>query len=362
VIEPRYILAGPFKKGQALVSIGKNSSGIIDKEGNPVESSQIATPPAPIPPPIPPLYSLASAEEKRRFYGQYYAHHVESEAFFFSGSLACVRIGNKYGFMDKTGAIVIPLKYEKAYPFSEGLAAVSINGQWGFIDTKREEIIAPQFEFAENFSEGLAAVEKNGKWGYIDRKGKLLIDPIFRSAGSFENGLARVFTQDSSGLIDQKGKQIALEDYSDCEISKTDGYGITKEESERGELGVEEGIEGGVVGGVLEGVVGDVLGDVVGDVEAPVRAAGEIRPPKLLKSVAPDYPKAAREAGIEGVVILEATTDIYGRVVSCKVLKSIPILDQAAIDAVRQWVYEPLIIHNKPRGVKFTVTVRFTLK
>jgi protein TonB len=45
-----------------------------------------------------------------------------------------------------------------------------------------------------------------------------------------------------------------------------------------------------------------------------------------------------------------------------KILRSIPLLDQAALDAVRQWVYEPMIINGRPRGVIFTVTVRFTLK
>jgi len=59
---------------------------------------------------------------------------------------------------------------------------------------------------------------------------------------------------------------------------------------------------------------------------------------------------------------LEAQTDKDGRVVNVKVLRSIPLLDQAAIDSVRQWVYEPAIIEGKPRGILFTVTVRFTLK
>ncbi|MGA2534142.1 MAG: energy transducer TonB, partial [Candidatus Aminicenantales bacterium] len=70
----------------------------------------------------------------------------------------------------------------------------------------------------------------------------------------------------------------------------------------------------------------------------------------------------ARQARVEGVVIIEATTDIYGRVATVKILKSIPLLDQAAVDAVRQWVYEPMIINGRPRPVIFTVTVRFQLK
>ena len=76
----------------------------------------------------------------------------------------------------------------------------------------------------------------------------------------------------------------------------------------------------------------------------------------------PIYPEIARQARVEGIVIIEAITDIYGRVQTMKVLRSIPWLDQAAFDAVRQWVYEPMIINGRPRGVIFTVTVRFTLK
>jgi len=94
----------------------------------------------------------------------------------------------------------------------------------------------------------------------------------------------------------------------------------------------------------------------------PVRAIGEIKPPRPVKQVDPIYPEIARLSRVEGLVILEAATDIYGRVVEAHVLRSIPLLNQAAIDAVRQWVYEPMVIEGKPRGCIFTVTVRFELK
>jgi len=93
----------------------------------------------------------------------------------------------------------------------------------------------------------------------------------------------------------------------------------------------------------------------------PLRLAGGVAPPKLLKQVDPVYPNVARAALVEGVVILEVTTDIYGRVQGYKILRSIPLLDKAAIDAVRQWVYEPVIINDKPIPVTFTVSVRFNL-
>ena len=96
--------------------------------------------------------------------------------------------------------------------------------------------------------------------------------------------------------------------------------------------------------------------------EAPIRAIGDIKPPTLIKQVEPKYPEIARQARVEGIVILEATTDVHGQVVNAKVLRSIPLLDQAAMDAVRQWIYEPKIINGKARSIIFTVTVRFTLK
>jgi TonB family protein len=130
--------------------------------------------------------------------------------------------------------------------------------------------------------------------------------------------------------------------------------------------GVEGGVEGGVKGGVQGGVVGGVLGGSAEEMKRfqgdAVRAVGDIKPPKLVKDVFPVYPEEARKSGIEGIVILEAKTDEKGNVVDARVLRSIPLLDQAAIDAVMQWKFEPLLIDGKPRQVIFTVTVRFDLK
>ena len=92
-----------------------------------------------------------------------------------------------------------------------------------------------------------------------------------------------------------------------------------------------------------------------------MRAIGDIKPPKLIKWVLPVHPEIARQAKVEGVVILEVTTDIYGQVQRVRVLRSIPLLDKAAIDAVKQWVYEPMLINGKPRAAIFTVTCRFKL-
>jgi TonB family protein len=127
--------------------------------------------------------------------------------------------------------------------------------------------------------------------------------------------------------------------------------------------GVESGVEGGVQGGVEGGVAGGVPGskpDTQFEGDA-VRAVGKVQPPKIVKMVQPVYPEIARQGRVEGVVILEAKADEEGNVVDARILRSIKVLDQAAIDAVKQWKYEPMIIDGKAHKVVFTVTVRFVL-
>jgi TonB family protein len=94
-----------------------------------------------------------------------------------------------------------------------------------------------------------------------------------------------------------------------------------------------------------------------------VRCVGEIKPPKLIKKVAPVYPVKARQARVEGIVILGTRTDIEGRVSKVMVYRSqTPLLESAAIDAVKQWVYEPMVIEGNPVEAVFTTNVRFKLK
>ena len=97
-------------------------------------------------------------------------------------------------------------------------------------------------------------------------------------------------------------------------------------------------------------------------VSAPVRVGGDIEAPKKIKDVPPVYPPVAVSARIQGQVILEAVIDERGHVSGLKVLKSIPLLDKAAIDAVRQWEYTTTTLNGVPVAVIMTVTVTFALK
>jgi TonB family protein len=93
-----------------------------------------------------------------------------------------------------------------------------------------------------------------------------------------------------------------------------------------------------------------------------LKVGGSVRAPQKLVDVKPAYPEDARSAKIEGVVILGIVIGEDGSVIDTTVLRSIPALDQAAIDAVRQWVFEPTLLNGEPVEIEMTVTVNFTLQ
>jgi hypothetical protein len=169
-----------------------------------------------------------------------------------------VQQGKKWGYIDKTGRVVIPFKFDSADEFSEGLAAVGIKEKTGYIDNTGNLVIPPRFlsgypfssgmalvitgEFIKDryhmhklgyinrsgklvikrkaldtkslfviykdlyFSEGLVTIEKNGKFGFMDRTGKEIIPPTYDDAQAFSEGLAAVKLNDKYGFIDKSGK------------------------------------------------------------------------------------------------------------------------------------------------------------
>jgi protein TonB len=91
----------------------------------------------------------------------------------------------------------------------------------------------------------------------------------------------------------------------------------------------------------------------------PVRVGGNIRMPEKIRDVKPIYPPIAQQAGVQGVVILETLIDAGGNVVAARILRSIPLLDQAALDAVKEWKYSMPLVDGQPQALQMTVTVNF---
>lgn len=96
--------------------------------------------------------------------------------------------------------------------------------------------------------------------------------------------------------------------------------------------------------------------------DGALRVGGNIKTPMKLKHVSPVYPPIAQAANVTGVVIIEVRIGTDGRVEEGHVLKSIPLLDQAALDAVRQWEFVPTMMNGQAVPIIMTVTVNFTLQ
>src|SRR5262245_52323322 len=94
---------------------------------------------------------------------------------------------------------------------------------------------------------------------------------------------------------------------------------------------------------------------------APVRVGGNIPPPQKIKDVRPVYPPDAQRAGVQGVVIIEATVSTTWKVRDAVVQRWIAVLDQAALDAEKHWEFTPTIVEGSARSVILPTTVNFTL-
>jgi hypothetical protein len=156
----------------------------------------------------------------------------------FSDGLALYLNDPLYGFIDRTGALAIPVQFLDAYPFREGFARVVIEGpclsrkgscsfpgpfvlpfgsgarspvpdcKYAFVDHSGNPISSERFDDASDFSEGLAAVMVKGKWGFIDKTGALVVKPQFESTGMFSDGLSWVLQNGSFGFIDHNGELV----------------------------------------------------------------------------------------------------------------------------------------------------------
>jgi TonB family protein len=95
----------------------------------------------------------------------------------------------------------------------------------------------------------------------------------------------------------------------------------------------------------------------------PMRITADVVQPVLIKRVNPEYPEIARKSRVQGIIILEAIITREGTVEKVKVLRGVhPLLDQAAVNAVKQWRYKPATLNGKPVKVYSTITVNFKLK
>jgi periplasmic protein TonB len=134
-----------------------------------------------------------------------------------------------------------------------------------------------------------------------------------------------------------------------------------------GVFGVPGGVPGGLMGGVLGGVIGGgrstsaPVAPKAIKPTGPVRVGGNVREPKVITRVAPNYPALARQIHLQGAVVIEAVLDEGGNVVEMQVVSGPPLLIASALEAVRQWKYQPTYLNDVPVAVRMIITVTFTL-
>ena len=184
-------------------------------------------------------------------------------AFDFSEGLAVVRRGDKFGYIDKTGGVVIPFIYDFASPFYGGSALVEVgnwvsegdergelrsvfdgerfsidksgartepadidfdgmeriivNGKMGFVNESGIEVVPPIYDWAGDFSDGLAEIQLDGKWGFIDKSGDPVVPPKYDeiSWAGFTDGLVAVAVDGKWGFVDLTGAEIVTPKYDD---------------------------------------------------------------------------------------------------------------------------------------------------
>jgi hypothetical protein len=133
-------------------------------------------------------------------------------------SMVPLLLGGKWGFIDKTGRLIVPLQFDRVDPkgFSDGKALVQSNGKWSFIDKAGKVVIEPKrgnwWPDAHGFSEGLALMRgtvpggTKSRLGFIDKTGKFAIEPRFEEAEDFSEGLAVVVAAEKHGYVDRTGR------------------------------------------------------------------------------------------------------------------------------------------------------------
>ncbi len=128
------------------------------------------------------------------------------------------------------------------------------------------------------------------------------------------------------------------------------------------DTGVVGGVGGGAVGGVIGGIISSTpVATVKAAAPQRVRVSSGVAAGQLISKTTPNYPPLARQARIQGSVLLSAIIGKDGTIQNLKVLSGHPMLTQSALDAVKQWRYKPYLLNGDPVEVETQVQVNFTL-
>ncbi|UCS93577.1 WG repeat-containing protein [Echinicola marina] len=147
---------------------------------------------------------------------------------------------HQFGFVNRSGNLVIPFQFNAVNKFSEGLAGVKTDNQWGYIDRNGDLVINYQFDEVGEFNRGLAIVKKNGKSNLIDTKGNLLLKDYYNAISLSDDQYYITEENDLYGIVDPLGKEITApifqsirrDGYDRIIVQRNNKFGILKDDGE----------------------------------------------------------------------------------------------------------------------------------
>jgi tetratricopeptide (TPR) repeat protein len=177
-----------------------------------------------------------------KIYNKYFFFHLDGyiiSSFSFDkkmSSFSCertiVEYQQKFGFIDNTGQVAIPIVFENARRFSEDLAPVRINAKWGFINKDGGLEIKHKFDETRGFENGFSAIRIENKWGMISSTGEIIIQPTYEDLGNFHEGLAFFRDNGKYGYLNDKNEIVISASY-DRATDFSNGFGIVQENFKR---------------------------------------------------------------------------------------------------------------------------------
>ena len=160
---------------------------------------------------VEPLKSSPSAENQEKTVRpmiNFKGHSYEMIEPFYEG-LAVVRTNSKFGYIDKSGKLIIPMDYDYAVKFVNGLGRVNRDGKYGFINKKGVFIIPLIYDDSGfSFMEDCVKMRLEGKWGFLDSKGNTIVPCIYEEVRFFKDGLANVKLNGKWVFVDKTGKLV----------------------------------------------------------------------------------------------------------------------------------------------------------
>jgi TonB family protein len=256
--------------------------------------------------------------------------------------------------------------YNRTGQFSEAIAALEDAAALDPTNPQGQQVIATFYFEKASKDPSVTPAEKQTyiRSGIAATDRALAYDPDFAEAMVYKN----LFLRMQANMETDTGRQKSL-------IAEADALRSRAMELQKLKTTSNRGVPGGIPGGV-PGPKSSRADDMPAPPPppppppppgldygtAPVRVGGNIKPPAKVRDVKPVYPEDAKAAGVQGVVIMEVLITTSGQVGTARVLKGVPMLDQAALDAVHQWEFQPTLLNGAPVPVIMTVTVNFTLQ